>query len=330
MPSPSEYTVGWICAVATEMVAAIAFLDEEHDDPELTFRNDNNAYSLGRLGNHNVVIAGLPDGEYGISAAGSVATDMLRSYPNIRIGLVVGIAGGAPNSKNDVRLGDVVVSAPRNRESGVFHYDFGKTIQARTFQETMFLDQPPRLLRASVSKLITSHTMRGNSIHEAIEETLDRWPRLRRQYQRPDLSTDRLYLSHVLHPQVGGVACDESCGSDSNSCVVRKIRKDREDDPVIHYGLIASGSQLMKDATIRDRLSGEKNVLCFEMEAAGVVNHFPCLVIRGICDYSDTHKNDDWQGYAAMAAAAYAKDLLSRIPPSMLKEEEKLSDLLSS
>jgi hypothetical protein len=68
----------------------------------------------------------------------------------------------------------------------------------------------------------------------------------------------------------------------------------------------------MRDALIRDKLAAEKNVLCFEMEAAGPMNHFACLVIRGICDYSDSHKNKEWQGYAAMAAAAYAKDLLGR------------------
>jgi nucleoside phosphorylase len=85
----------------------------------------------------------------------------------------------------------------------------------------------------------------------------------------------------------------------------------------------------MKDALIRDRLAAEKDVLCFEMEAAGLMNHFPCLVIRGICDYSDSHKNKEWQGYAAMAAAAYAKDLLSRIPPNKVEAEKRISDVLS-
>jgi nucleoside phosphorylase len=73
---------------------------------------------------------------------------------------------------------------------------------------------------------------------------------------------------------------------------------------VIHYGLIASGSKLMKDALLRDAPIEEKDILCFKMEAAGLMNHFPCLVIRGICDCSDSHKNKEWQGYAAMAAAA--------------------------
>jgi nucleoside phosphorylase len=102
------------------------------------------------------------------------------------------------------------------------------------------------------------------------------------------------------------------------------------DDPTIHYGLIASANQLMKSAEIRDSLAKEAGVLCFEMEAAGLQDLFPCLVIRGICDYSDTHRNDQWHGYAAMSAAAYAKDLLNCIPHSKVEAERKIRDILSS
>ena len=80
---------------------------------------------------------------------------------------------------------------------------------------------------------------------------------------------------------------------------------------------IASGNQVIKDAAVRDRLSAELGgVLCFEMEAAGLMNSFPCLVVRGICDYADSHKNKRWQPYAAGTAAAYAKEVLSVIPPA--------------
>src|SRR6202041_100799 len=112
--------------------------------------------------------------------------------------------------------------------------------------------------------------------------------------------------------------------------IIRPERAEDEDNPAIHYGLIASANQVMTDALIRDTLAAEKDVLCFEMEAAGLMNHFPCLVIRGICDYSDSHKNKEWQGYAAMAAAAYTKDLLCRIVPQQVEAETKISDLLFS
>lgn len=58
----------------------------------------------------------------------------------------------------------------------------------------------------------------------------------------------------------------------------------------------------MKDAIARDQLIKEHDILCFEMEAAGLMNNFPCVAIRGICDYS---KNDVWLGYVAVSAASY-------------------------
>jgi nucleoside phosphorylase len=86
----------------------------------------------------------------------------------------------------------------------------------------------------------------------------------------------------------------------------------------------------MKDAVTRDNLSRKMDVLCFEMEAAGLMNQFPCLIIRGICDYSDTHKNKEWQGYAAMTAAAYTRDLLHRIQPSKVNIEKRLSEFVNN
>jgi hypothetical protein len=70
----------------------------------------------------------------------------------------------------------------------------------------------------------------------------------------------------------------------------------------------------MKHGSTRDRLAEEHGIMCFEMEAAGLMDTFPCLVIRGISDYADSHKNKEWQEYAAAAAAAYAKELLCMTP----------------
>lgn len=330
--SKENYTIGWICAIATEYVAAQAFLDERHDRPEYMHSHDNNDYTLGRIGKHNVAIAVLPDGTYGISSALGVARDMLHSFPNIRIGLMVGIGGGAPTSKQDVRLGDIVVSAPCEGKGGVFQYDFGRTIQDQSFQPNSFLNQPPIVLRAAVNGLKAQYELDGHQLDEAISSILKEKPRLQKKYGRPNPESDRLYKSTIKHPLDNRQNCTLVCGDDQTNLMRRNKRAEGEDNPAIHYGLIASANQLMKDASLRDKLAEENGVLCFEMEAAGLMNHFPCLVIRGICDYSDTHKNDEWQGYAAMVAAAYAKDVLCRIPANKIEAEKeiKISDLLLS
>ncbi|KAK2007140.1 pfs domain-containing protein [Colletotrichum eremochloae] len=323
MSDPARYTIGWICAINIEYNAAQVFLDETHEPPKRTAENDNNTYTLGRIGKHNVVITILPQGQYGLSSAATVARDLIHSFPNVRFGLMVGVGGGAPSSEADIRLGDVVVSSPRDERGGVYQYDFGKSVQDRVFRTTGFLNQPPSALLTAVNGFKAEIQRKGLRLDETINEALVDEPRLRRLCARPPAETDRLFRSNVIF---------DSSGSDADirpeMLVQRPDRDEHDDNPAAHYGLIASANQLMKDAVIRDKFATEEGVLCFEMEAAGLMNHFPCLVIRGICDYSDSHKNKRWQGYAAMTAAAYAKELVCRVQHNRLENEQKISLLL--
>jgi nucleoside phosphorylase len=152
---------------------------------------------------------------------------------------------------------------------------------------------------------------------------------LRQKYKQLEPSTDRLYQARVTHPPNDEISCAAVCDDDLLSLILRPERTEVENNPAIYYGLIISANQLMKDVLVRDKLAAKKDVLCFKMEAAGLINHFPCLVIRGICDYSDSHKNKDWQGYAAMATATYAKDILYRIAPNKVEAEKRIGDILS-
>ncbi|KAK1254223.1 hypothetical protein MKX08_008218 [Trichoderma sp. CBMAI-0020] len=325
MSDPRNYTVGWICALSTEQIAAAAFLDEQHAPLEDQPSHDSNNYILGSMGKHNVAIAVLPL-EYGTASASNVATNLLRTFPNIRIGLLVGIGGGAPSDRHDIRLGDVVVSAPSAGNGGVFQYDFGKTIQGEAFQHTRFLNQSPAVLRSAVASLQTKYMLDGHQLKENIESVLATRKRLKKLFGRPKTASDMLFRPQVVHDEGG---CTAVCARDESNLVLRCERTEDEDDPAVHYGLIASANRVMKDALIRDKLSAERDVLCFEMEAAGLMNNFPCLVIRGICDYSDSHKSKEWQGFAAMTAAAYAKDLLGIVLPSKVEAEQRLSEVLT-
>lgn len=144
----------------------------------------------------------------------------------------------------------------------------------------------------------------GHRIAESIEQMITRVPNLRNYFQRPPPDEDRLYNANHVH-------IDDMESDETSQLVIRQPRTDKNHDPAIHYGLIASADQVMKDAHTRDRLAKDQGILCFEMEAAGLMDRFACVVIRGICDYSDTHKSSDWQHYAAATAAAYTKQLLA-------------------
>lgn len=321
-----EYTVGWIAAIPTESAAACEYFDEQFLPPK-SLPKDDNVYSLGRMGKHNVVIATLPDGEYGTDSAARVAGDLARTFINIRFGLMVGIGGGVPSEQHDIRLGDVVVSSPSNGIGGVFQYDYGKSVRNGQFVQTRVLDQPPKVLRAAVAAIRAWHKGEDPDLERSVDKILHAKPRLRREFGRPQNAPDHFYESTFPHVDATR-PCTEICASKSSRQVSRSVRKQDEDDPAIHYGIIASGNQVMEDASLRDKIAAERNILCFEMEAAGLMNHFPCLVIRGICDYADSHKNKPWQGFAAMTAAAYAKQLLSHIQPTAVQSESKISEIL--
>ncbi|EQL32949.1 uncharacterized protein BDCG_17759 [Blastomyces dermatitidis ER-3] len=315
--SSNEYTIGWICALPLERAPAEEMLEEKHEEPKdfKQPRTDNNVYTLGRIGGHNVVIASLPAGEYGTTPATGVAMSMLSTFPEIRFGLMVGIGAAIPREGRDIRLGDIAVCKPDGKTGGVVQYDLGKALTDDEFRRKGFLNSPPELLRNAVGKIQTEHLKMDSKIPMYISEMLKRLPSMAEArdgaaaYVHQGAKNDRLFEATYDH--AGGTECTKC---NLTKIIQREPR--RSDKPRIHYGVIASGNTLIKSARAREKLLkySDEDCICFEMEAAGLMNQFPCLVIRGLCDYADSHKNDQWQPYAAAAAAGYARELLHYLP----------------
>ena len=311
---PDDYTVGWVCALPVELAAAQEMLDEELDTPPYD-AHDTNLYTCGRIGEHNVVIACLPEGQTGTSSAATVAVQMKSTFSSTRFGLMIGIGGGVPSEEADVRLGDVVVSKPHKTHGGVVQYDSGKATPSG-FERTGSLNTPPTVLLNAVANLRAKH-MRGRGRLLQYSSKLNSLP----DFSREAAGSDTLF--EVEYDHVGSTTCGK-CSTEH--AVAREARRQ---EVVVHYGTIASGNQVMRSAAERDRVSAELGgVLCFEMEAAGLMNSFPCLVVRGVCDYADSHKNKRWQGYAAGTAAAYAKEVLSVIPPAEVAKSRTAEDTI--
>ncbi|KAJ9238315.1 hypothetical protein DTO169E5_4859 [Paecilomyces variotii] len=291
------------------MAAATEMLDENFGTLQEQDSADTNSYTLGKIGVHYVVIACLPHGRYGISSAATVANNMVRTFSmSLRVGLVVGVGGGIPSATHDIRLGDIVVSYPEDTCGGVLQYDIGKLEAGRGFCRKGSLNSPPPALLTAVS------SMRGVMLTDDprypgyMEKTINRTEQLRKIFSRPDPRSDRLFKINNDHT-ASATDCNWS------SVEREEIRPERgENDPLPHYGIIASGDADIKRGSTREQLRQETRALCVETQAAGVMRAFPCLVICGICDYADEHKNTHWQGYAALAAAAYAKELLGYMP----------------
>ncbi|KAL4861384.1 hypothetical protein BDV12DRAFT_180362 [Aspergillus spectabilis] len=299
-----SYTVAWICALSLELAAAKVVLDESH--PTLPQpKSDHNIYTLGSVSGHNVVVACLPAGVYGTISATAAVSHLMTTYQNVRFGLMVGVGGGVPRGNPDIRLGDIVVSKPTNTSSGVIQYDYGKTLQSGRFHRTGSLNKPPPLLLKVIAQMESDHILRKASLSNIIASSLHK-EEVRKQFSRP--SKDQLF--HTTYDHVRDKPDCATC--DQSQLVDRPERVTEE--PYIHYGLVASGNQVMKDARARDMIAQELDILCFEMEAAGLMDEIPSLIIRGICDYCDSHKHKEWQPYAALIAAAYAKAVLMQVP----------------
>ncbi|KAI0445831.1 ankyrin repeat-containing domain protein [Xylaria telfairii] len=294
-----DYTIGWVAALSIERAAALAMLDEVHQKlPKKT--GDNNNYAFGRIGDHNIVIASLPDDGYGTINAATVAGNMHRTFPSLEVFLMVGIAGGAPGV-SDVRLGDVVVSTK------LIQYDLGKALGENRFETIAIPHRPAQHLRTAVGALKAQHEMEPSKIPVILRRIAEQRPHME-EYTCRETLKDLLFESAYEHPE-----SESACDRCDHSRLVKRAPR-RNNDPVIHYGVIASGDQVIKYATTRDKLAHQFKALCFEMEGAGFIESLQCLVIRSICDYADSHKNKEWQRYAAATAAAYTKELLGEMP----------------
>ncbi|KAJ5904683.1 uncharacterized protein N7473_001599 [Penicillium subrubescens] len=301
--SHDDYTIGWTCALPVETAAAKLMLDKIHPPlPRLPM--DQNTYIFGSIGEHNIVIASLPTGACGTTSAATVGMQLLSSFHAIRFGFMVGIGGGVPSSNADIRLGDIVVSQPTDTSGGVIQYDLGKALSGSQFKRTGMLNRPPKVLLTALATLQAHHLTEDSRIVEFVSNLQAKMaPHKATKFARPT-QEDCLFQAEYDH-----IASDTCVDCDRSKLLPRTPREHQ--DPVIHYGPVGSANQVVKDGRRRDQLARDLGIYCVEMEAAGLMNDFPCLVIRGICDYADTHKNKEWQGYAAAVAAAYAKELLS-------------------
>lgn len=328
LESASLYTIAWIAAIQEELTATFMMLDDEHNAPSdfKKHASDENIYTWGRIGKHNIVIANLPDGEIGTTAAANTANGLRMSLPHIRIGLMVGIGAGIPKCddekmtvEREILLGDVVVSEPNESNGGVIQYDFKKVRSKDGEQKSElkgFLNASPRVLRNAVAKLKAKHAYKPSKIVQFLQI-----------FKENDLTREAF-----TYPETGKdwlrEALQRKASNDITGPGLRKL-------PKIHYGTIASGNTVVKDAKVRDeilRTLEKENVrpVCFEMEAGGLMNIFPCLVIRGISDYADEHKHDDWKGYAAATAAAFAKEFLGYLDDQDVGHASTIGTILSS
>lgn len=310
---PEIYTVAWIAPLEIEARAALLLLDKAHEGCFPWSPGDDYIFEAGEICNHNVIIATLPDdGEYGTGAAAAIASHVKMFFPNLRLGLVVGVAAGLPNLQRtpplDIRLGDVLVASPEGDNAALIAYDLGKETSDNGFQPLRhghILAQTKKIILSAIKNIKLKAPDNTEMLLPYYEQLKDKQHN-QGSFADPGQENDVLF----------------DIDDQGNEYQVSREPRPTSRRTRVWYGPIGSGDKLMKNARKRNELRDRHNMIGLEMEAAGTMYCIPVGVIRGVCDYGDEHKNKQWQPYAAAMAASYAKVLLAKIPPKVVMRVE--------
>jgi nucleoside phosphorylase len=330
-----EFEIAIICALTLEADAVEALFDETYDKFGKFYGRqfgDQNTYITGRIGPHNIVLCHLPG--MGIGSAAGAAANLRVSYNRIQLALVVGICGAVPfpSSNTEIVLGDIIVS------DSVIQYDFSRQYpngfrRKSDVKET--LGRPSQEIRAFLAGL------RGRKTRSELQEqTYKHLQTLQAlsgtEWLHPGTVHDVLFEASYRHKHYqqepvtkcicfgckssSDPVCDDALKKDCKSlgCAGNLVQRSRlgtkSVQPYVYIGTIASANTVMKSGEHRDKLAETEDVIGFEMEGAGVWDNLPCIIIKGVCDYADSHKNKVWQDYAAATAASCAKAFLGLWP----------------
>ncbi|OAP56890.1 hypothetical protein AYL99_09002 [Fonsecaea erecta] len=332
VPAPHDrrgFEIAVICALPLEAECVQEVFDKFWEDEGKRYgkaAGDPNVYTPGVIGDHNVVLAYMPG--MGTTSAAAVAGAMRVSFSNIKLALVVGICGGMPYdaSGNEILLGDVIIS------QALIQYDFGRQYPEGFRRKTGMQDtlgRPSPEIRAIQAKLGTSRYRQRmqKDIATFLEDLEKKLPKTK----APARENDVLYHSSYVHQHHPPEACE--CSEEDQICVkalqtncedlgcetVKRVTRHRlgnaMTEPIVHFGVTGSGNTVMKSGRHRDQVAKVDGIIAFEMEGAGVWDYFPSIVIKGVCDYADSHKRKGWQRYAAATAASCMKAFLMEWAP---------------
>ncbi len=291
----STMTIGVVTALPVEFAAMKASLD--NIDGDFTKPSDDaNDYIKGTIKNKkgnlvNVIVVLMK--KTGNNLAAAAATHLLRTFPTIDDVIMCGIAGGVPNIDkplDHVRLGDIVVSD----KNGVLQYDNIKDDGTKiTIRDTS--SKPSARLTGFVNLLEADKILSVTPWNSFIDQIVSAYP----AFSRPPESSDILNINGkaVCHP----IDATRIAGY-----------------PKVFMGPIGSANTLLKNEKLRDSLRDDHNVKAIEMEGSGIADgtwEFSkgYLLVRGIVDYCNPDKGDDWHKYAAAVAAAYTKSIIEHL-----------------
>ncbi|KAL7942550.1 purine and uridine phosphorylase [Trichoderma barbatum] len=338
-----DFDIALVCALETEF-EAVSFLVDQFFDASADFNGkvvgDMNSYRTGRICKHNVVLLLLP-GMGKVRAAHAVAS-LHSSFNRLRLVLLVGGCAAIPQiNDTEILLGDVIIS------TGVIQYDLGRKYPSGFVRKDSFRDNLSKphkeaeniLAACQVSDMKSKIAGRAASLLLSMQNTTALHG-YGVKYQYPGIREDKLYEATYRHKhhmndcivcnQSEDTVCDaalqascEDLGCEKAHLVHRKRLEEKlqtcqngdisHQSPAIFFGIFGSGDMVMRSGEDRDALAYRERVIALEMEAAGIWEELPSLIIKGAFDYGDSHKNKRWQAFASATAACTARAVIEQV-----------------
>ncbi|KAJ4854324.1 uncharacterized protein T069G_11303 [Trichoderma breve] len=281
-----DFHVAIICTLPLEYDAVSLVFDQFWDEDGDSYgraHGDTNTYTTGQIGKHNVVLVLLPN-----------------------------MGTGA----DEILLGDVVISKT------VIQHTLGRQYPNKfVAKDTVYdsLGRPNKDVRTLIASFETERRRRqlrqkaGQYLRDLQSAAIKE--RHRCSYRYPGVGEDKLFAASYRHKHRASQKC--KCTQETNGLCEEAAQAlcstlMCDEGQLIFVGCVASGDTVMKSGEHRDRIAGQRDIMAFEMEGAGIWDEVSCVIVKGVCDYADSHKNKVWQPFAAATAASVMKAMLGR------------------
>ncbi|KAL4911777.1 hypothetical protein BDW62DRAFT_207119 [Aspergillus aurantiobrunneus] len=306
----SQYTVAWICNREIEFKAAVSALDEVHVDyigpcapghyPEGWL-----VYAFGEIQGNNVVIVSAQRYKpNGVIASMDIQQTIRDFFPRVRVSMMVTTGGGVPRDKHDVRLGDVVVSKFANPLTVVNVEDVDME-DNRSKITPQAMSPPSRWAERARCSFEQDIKQKRDNVSAHLANIVQKNP----ECVFPSTADDLLFESADEHQGKYGQGC-EQC--DAGKAIQRPVRDDTS--PRVHFGPVASGAAIGRAMDYRDALTNDTGAIAVQIGAIPLMEFLRPLLVVGVANYADYHANEEWENYAAAAAAACAKAIVEGMP----------------
>ncbi|KAL3454410.1 hypothetical protein BJX65DRAFT_301051 [Aspergillus insuetus] len=298
------FRIAILCALPLEAAAVLPLFDCTYSGYRyrrlFKLPGDENTYTLGRIGDYD-------------------------SYPGIKLALILGVCGGIPvvqssayptlpaGGRAEIFLGDTIVS------HGVVEYDLGTQSPGGFARKDTLMASHGRARQGIRSMVAMMNASRAHLQMDLAHHL--RMLQEKHHATYPGLDKDVLWQPTYDHRPVG-CQCSLDASDIEEALIARRRISDVEAPlPALHFGIIASGDTVIKSAAYRDQLAVSEDVIGYEMELTGAWENLPCILIKGVADYADSHKSKEWQEYAAASSAACMRALLNLSPVPFGLEE---------